>query len=41
MVRKNRVLTAAKFGDVERRYGLVTSVTGPIERTLWNLKNQR
>ncbi|MGW2088533.1 hypothetical protein [Streptomyces sp. NPDC001880] len=38
---EDRILTAAEFGEVERRYGLVTSLTGPIERTLWNVKDQR
>ncbi|WP_326751679.1 hypothetical protein OH738_33230 [Streptomyces hirsutus] len=38
---ENRILSGAEIREMLSRYGLVTPETGPIKRTLWNIKNQR
>ncbi|SEF14086.1 hypothetical protein SAMN05428954_6897 [Streptomyces sp. 2112.3] len=38
---ENRTLTPAEQGEVSSRYGLTSLVTGPVERTLWDIKSQR
>ncbi|MDT0457312.1 hypothetical protein RM550_16455 [Streptomyces sp. DSM 41527] len=38
---ENRDLTPAEQDEVRSRYGLVDLFTGPVERTLWDIKSQR
>ncbi|MFB7915942.1 hypothetical protein [Streptomyces sp. NPDC056061] len=38
---ENRILSGAEIRKMLNRYGLVTAETGPIKRTLWDIKNQR
>ncbi|MEU8996117.1 hypothetical protein AB0952_15370 [Streptomyces caniferus] len=38
---ENRIATQAESGEVSSRYGLVNLVTGPVERTLWDIKSRR
>ncbi|MER0483785.1 hypothetical protein ABR737_36565 [Streptomyces sp. Edi2] len=34
-------LTPAEQSEVQNRYGLVDLITGPVERTLWDIKSRR
>ncbi|MFF8918829.1 hypothetical protein ACF08M_37365 [Streptomyces sp. NPDC015032] len=38
---ENRILSEAASREMRIRYGLVIAETGPIEMTLWGIKNQR
>ncbi|WP_336048476.1 hypothetical protein [Streptomyces sp. CA2R101] len=38
---ENRIFTPAEDREVLSRYGLVDLITGPVERTLWDIKSQR
>ncbi|GAA2310557.1 hypothetical protein OHT20_07170 [Streptomyces caniferus] len=38
---ENRTLPPAEASEVVNRYGLVDLITGPVERTLWDIKSQR
>ncbi|MGW7044655.1 hypothetical protein ACWGDT_18475 [Streptomyces avermitilis] len=38
---EDRILSGAEQRELANRYGLVDVVMGPIERTLWDLTNQR
>ncbi|MFD3417648.1 hypothetical protein [Streptomyces decoyicus] len=38
---EDRIPTSAETNEVVGRYGLVDLITGPVERTLWDIKRQR
>ncbi|GES28866.1 hypothetical protein K7396_07210 [Streptomyces angustmyceticus] len=38
---ENRIPNPAENREVASRYGLVDLITGPVERTLWDVKSQR
>lgn len=38
---EGRVATPAENREASSRYGLVDLITGPVERTLWDIKSQR
>ncbi|MDT0610453.1 hypothetical protein [Streptomyces lancefieldiae] len=38
---EDRILSRAEIREMLSRYGLVTAATGPIKRTLWDIKYQR
>lgn len=38
---ENRIPNAEEDREVSSRYGLIDLVTGPVERTLWDIKSQR
>ncbi|MFG2494319.1 hypothetical protein ACGFSD_25190 [Streptomyces caniferus] len=38
---EGRIPTPAEASEVVSRYGLVNLVTGPVERTLWDIKSRR
>ncbi|AJT70083.3 hypothetical protein T261_8490 [Streptomyces lydicus] len=38
---ENRIASPEEARDLVSRYGLVDLITGPVERTLWDIKSQR
>lgn len=38
---EGRIATPAEDREVRNRYGLVDLITGPVERTLWDIKSRR